>query len=224
MDQILFYPLGSMIVTLALFLSYYALRFKVEEDEDDLDDSHIIHRYEMIEAWENMVDDEPSNDVLCGLLDRKIDFQTIHGDVLIAYDYINGTFNYWTDRKDYVTYQMLLDIAREYSVNVGVKRIFLADDKPSGSDTKPSGSDAKPSGSDAKPSGSDDAPKIDSETKVSGGPFLRPKIKQVKVTIKLNSFKYKGTLLDNKDTLVVENPHISPTKNVSWAEWKSKNV
>ena len=210
MGQILFYPLGSMILTLALFLSYYALRFKVEEDEDDLDDSHIIHRYEMIEAWENMVDDEPSNDVLCGLLERKIDFQTIHGDVLIAYDYINGTFNYWTDRKDYVTYQMLLDIAREYSVNVGVKRIFLMD--------------AKPSGSDAKPSGSDDAPKIDSETKVSGGPFLRPKIKQVKVTIKLNSFKYKGTLLDNKDTLVVDNPHISPTKNVSWAEWKSKNV
>ena len=210
MGQILFYPMGSMILTLALFLSYYALRFKVEEDEDDLDDSHIIHRYEMIEAWENMVDDEPSNDVLCGLLDRKIDFQTIHGDVLIAYDYINGTFNYWTDRKDYVTYQMLLDIAREYSVNVGVKRIFLMD--------------AKPSGSDAKPSGVDDAPKIDSEKKVSGGPFLRPKIKQVKVTIKLNSFKYKGTLLDNKDTLVVENPHISPTKNVSWAEWKSKNV
>ena len=209
MGEILFYPLGSMILTLALFLSYYALRFKVEEDEDDLDDSHIIHRYEMIEAWENMVDDEPSNDVLCGLLDRKIDFQTIHGDVLIAYDYINGTFNYWTDRKDYVTYQMLLDIAREYSVNVGVKRIFLMD--------------AKPSGSDAKPSGSDDAP-IDSEKKVSGGPFLRPKIKQVKVSIKLNSFKYKGTLLDNKDTLVVENPHISPTKNVSWAEWKSKNV
>ena len=210
MGQILFYPLGSMILTLALFLSYYTLRFKVEEDEDDLDDSHIIHRYEMIEAWENMVDDEPSNDVLCGLLDRKIDFQTIHGDVLIAYDYINGTFNYWTDRKDYVTYQMLLDIAQEYSVNVGVKRIFLAD--------------AKPSGSDAKPSGSDDAPKIDSEKKVSGGPFLRPKIKQVKVTIKLNSFKYKGTLLDNKDTLVVENPHISHTNNVSWAEWKSKNV
>ena len=210
MGQILFYPMGSMILTLALFLSYYALRFKVEEDEDDLDDSHIIHRYEMIEAWENMVDDEPSNDVLCGLLDRKIDFQTIHGDVLIAYDYINGTFNYWTDRKDYVTYQMLLDIAREYSVNVGVKRIFLMD--------------AKPSGSDAKPSGVDDAPKIDSEKKVSGGPFLRPKIKQVKVTIKLNSFKYKGTLFDNKDTLVVENPHISPTKNVSWAEWKSKNV
>lgn len=210
MGEILFYPLGSMILTLALFLSYYALRFKVEEDEDDLDDSHIIHRYEMIEAWENMVDDEPSNEVLCSLLDRKIDFQTIHGDVLIAYDYINGTFNYWTDRKDYVTYQMLLDIAREYSVNVGVKRIFLMD--------------AKPSGADAKPSGSDDAPKIDSEKKVSGGPFLRPKIKQVKVTIKLNSFKYKGTLLDNKDTLVVENPHISPTKNVSWAEWKSKNV
>jgi hypothetical protein len=210
MGQILFYPMGSMILTLTLFLSYYALRFKVEEDEDDLDDSHIIHRYEMIEAWENMVDDEPSNDVLCGLLDRKIDFQTIHGDVLIAYDYINGTFNYWTDRKDYVTYQMLLDIAREYSVKVGVKRIFLMD--------------AKPSGADAKPSGSDDAPKINSEKKVSGGPFLRPKIKQVKVTIKLNSFKYKGTLLDNKDTLVVENPHISPTKNVSWAEWKSKNV
>ena len=210
MGEILFYPLGSMILTLALFLSYYALRFKVEEDEDDLDDSHIIHRYEMIEAWENMVDDEPSNEVLCSLLDRKIDFQTIHGDVLIAYDYINGTFNYWTDRKDYVTYQMLLDIAREYSVNVGVKRIFLMD--------------AKPSGADAKPSGADDDPKIDSEKKVSGGPFLRPKIKQVKVTIKLNSFKYKGTLLDNKDTLVVENPHISPTKNVSWAEWKSKNV
>jgi hypothetical protein len=196
MGEILFYPLGSMILTLALFLSYYALRFKVEVDEPD--DMSLIHRYEMIEAWENMVDDEPSNEVLCGLVDRKIDFETVHGDVLIAYDYINGTFNYWTDRKDSVTYQMLLDIAREYSVKVGVKRVFLIDEPAGVSDNI-------------------------TPLKVKGH-FLKPKMRTVNVTVKLNSFKYKGDLMEGKDSSTTDNSHISVATNCSWNEWKSKNV
>ena len=196
MAEMLFYPVGSMIMTIVIFLSYYALRLKL--DDDDVDDSHICHKYEMIEAWENMVDDEPSNDALCDLVNREIEFETVECPVLISYDYINGIFNYWTDQKESISYKMLIDIAREYSVKVGIKRVFLRDD-----DT----------------ASNDDTIKISRPS----GPFSPPNIKVVNVTVKLNSFKYKGTLSgyvrssDKKD-------ECDDPPQISWNDWKSKNV
>jgi len=198
MAEILFYPIGSMIMTITLFLSFYMLRYKC--DDDDVDDSSLLHHYDIIEKWENMKDDEPTNDILCDLVNRKIEFETIHGTVVFAYDYPNGMFIYWTDRKDSISYDMLIDLAREYSVMVEIKRIFCVD-----TDKNPSDKLVTP----VKPS----------------GPFLRkPAIRPVNIKVRLNSFKYKGGVSDMPLYSVTTTDTNDTSLCISWNDWKSKNV
>ena len=95
---------------------------------------------------------------------------------------------------------MLIDLAREYSVMVEIKRIFCLDTNKNPSD------------------------KLVTPVKPSG-PFLsKPAVRQVNIKVRLNSFKYKGAISDMPLYSVTATDTNDTSLGISWNDWKSKNV
>ena len=193
MEYLLFSPLYSFLMFLAIFLSSYMIKNRPDTDES-VDDSELIKWYETKDTWENMDDDVSMDEsVFTSLIERKLEFDTPDGKVVMCYHYNDNLFLYWTDRKDSISYNTLVNTACEYSVNVNVKSIFRED--------------------------KDEPPENDTSKDVTKSVFMKPKTKPKPLYVKLNSFKYKGLL--SEYTSVDDKPEQS-NNIISWSNWKSK--
>lgn len=194
MEYVLFTPLSSFLLFFAVFL-YSCMKNKMDTEPPD-DENELIKWYETKEKWDNMsMDDTPDEDVLNELIHRRIELDTFDGKIVMCYHYLDNIFLYWTDRKDSVSYNTLVNAAREYSVMVGIKSIFIEDK---------------------------DGPTVEDNIQLkTNSVFMRNRTKPKQLHIKLNSFKYSGFLNECK---TVQKEMVNDIEDVSWTKWKSKNL
>jgi len=188
----MFTPIASFILMVALFFSRYKLKYRI--DDDPVDETELRKMYEIKELWEKLEDTKPSEDTMNNLINKEMEFSTRHGPVYMCYDYANSTFNYWTKNKDIITYDMLESKAREYSLSMGIKCIFIEERASVQSSIAPS--------------------------HLTSDVFRKPvRPKPVRLSkIKLNTFKFKGKPTD-KDVCVEYS-----MQDVSWNDWKTKKL
>ena len=72
-----------------------------------------------------MEESEINTEKLKELINDYNTVDTPKGTVIMCYDVVNESFNYWSNNKDNISYSILDAVARQYSVVKGYKRIFI---------------------------------------------------------------------------------------------------
>jgi len=94
-----------------------------KEHEEKKNDELFDNQY--LEEWNEMEESEINTEKLKELINDYNTVDTPKGTVIMCYDVVNESFNYWSNNKDNISYSILDAVARQYSVVKGYKRIFI---------------------------------------------------------------------------------------------------